>query len=276
MTASDQAIDERGTAEGAKESVGGVRALERGLQLMKCFDVDHASWRIADLARAVNLHKATARRLIKTLEAEGFLVANPDSGEYSLGSSLMPVAYLVRSHDQLVRVAQPYLERLAAETQETVGLSVWTNQGIVQVTHVPTIHFFKPSLLLGNVSRTYGTTHSKLYLAFGPKERLSTLSFGERGRTLTLAEAAKVQEELQQVRESGIAYDIEERTKGVCAVGAALRDGTGEAFASIAVIIPTERFSPAQKKTTTNLVREARVAISRELGFRSGGDSVDG
>ena len=265
--AKDQITEERLTAGGAAPS-GGVRALERGLQIIKRFDVDHPTWRIADLARAVNLHKATARRLIKTLETEGFLVANPDSGEYRLGSSLMPVAYLVRSHDQLIQVAQPHLNRLAAQTEETVGLSAWTDQGLVQMTHVPTIHFFKPNLLIGNVSSTYGTTHSKLYLAFGPEQRLSKLSFGERGQSLTLAEAAKVQEELQRVRESGIAYDIQEQSKGVCAVGAALWDGTGEAFASIAVIVPAERFGPAEKEIITRLVREAAETISRELGFR--------
>lgn len=269
MTVSGQAADARAIqTDGSAEGGGGVRALERGLQLVKCFDVDHPSWRIADLARAVKLHKATARRLIKTLEAEGFLVADSGSGEYRLGSALMPVAYLVRSHDQLVRVAQPYLQQLAAQTEETVGLSVWTDNGIVQVTHVPTIHFFKPSLLLGNVSTTYGTSHSKLYLAFGPEDRLSKLSFGERGQSLTLAEVAKVQQELEEIRRSGIAYDIEERSKGVCAVGAPLMDGTGEAFASIAVIVPTERFSPAQKEAITDLVREAGMGISKGLGFR--------
>ena len=271
VQASDQVIDERAAPDGSAES-GGVRALERGLQIVKCFDVDHPSWRIADLSRAVNLHKATARRLIKTLEGEAFLAFDSESGEYRLGSALMPVAYLVKSHDQLIRVAQPYLEQLAARTEETVGLSVWTDQGIVSVTHVPTIHFFKPALLLGNISALYGTSHSKLYLAFGPEERLSKLTFGERGQDLTLAEAAKVREELEQIRESGIAYDIEERSKGVCAVGAALRDGTGEAFASIAVIVPTERFGPAEKEAITELVREAGAAISGELGFRSGND----
>ncbi|MCL5735683.1 MAG: IclR family transcriptional regulator [Actinobacteria bacterium] len=269
MRASGRAIDERTTQpEGAVESGGGVRALERGLQLIRCFDTEHPSWRIADLARAVGLHKATARRLVKTLESEAFFVLDPDSGEYRLGSALMPVAYLVSSHRQIVQIAHPHLEQLAAQTEETVGLSVWTDGGIVSVEHVPTIHFFKPALLLGNVSTTYGTTHSKIFLAFGPEERLSKLSFGDRGHTLTLAEAARVQEELQQVRESGIAYDLEERSKGVCAVGVPLRDSTGEVVASIAVVAPPDRFGPAQKESISALIRETGMAISGELGFR--------
>jgi DNA-binding IclR family transcriptional regulator len=77
-----------------------------------------------------------------------------------------------------------------------------------------------------------------------------------------------LQEELQRVRESGIAYDLEERSKGVCAVGVPLRDSTGEVIASIAVVVPPDRFGPAQKESISGFVREAGIAISGELGFR--------
>jgi IclR family KDG regulon transcriptional repressor len=264
-----QELEQKDAGRGATaESKGGVRALERGLQLIKCFNVQHSSWRIADLAREVNLHKATTRRLVKTLESESFLVLDPDSGEYRLGSALLPVSYLVRSHNELVRVAHPFLEWLAASTDETVGLAVWTNRGVMHIDHVPTSHFFKPVLITGNVSTTYGTTHSKILLAFGPEERLSKLSFGDRGPSLTLAEAARVHEELQKVRESGIAYDIEERSRGVCAVGAPIRDGSGEVVASLSVVAPTDRFGPTERESATDAIRETAIAISRQLGFK--------
>jgi DNA-binding IclR family transcriptional regulator len=264
-----QELAQKDAGRGATaENGGGVRALERGLQLIKCFDIQHPSWRIADLAREVNLHKATARRLVKTLESESFLVLDPDSGEYRLGSALLPVSYVVRSHNELVRAAHPFLEQLAARTEETVGLAVWTSRGIMHVDHVSTVHFFKPVLIAGNVSTTYGTTHSKILLAFGPEERLSKLSFGDRTASLTLAEAARLHEELQKVRESGIAYDVEERARGVCAVGAPIRDGSGEVVASLSVVVPADRFGPTERESATDAIRETALAISQELGFR--------
>ena len=275
MRDAQQELEQKDAGRGATaENGGGVRALERGLQLIKCFDIQHPSWRIADLAREVNLHKATTRRLVKTLESESFLVLDPDSGEYRLGSALLPVSYLVRSHDELVRLAHPFLERLAARTEETVGFAVWTSRGVMQIDHVSTSHFFKPVLIAGNVSTTYGTTHSKILLAFGPEERLSKLSFGDRGPSLTLAEAARVHEELQKVRETGIAYDIEERAKGVCAVGAPIRDGSGEVVASLSVVVPTDRFGPTERESVTDAIRETAIAISRELGFKVEEDNV--
>ena len=268
MSDAQQGLQQQEGLETGADARGGVRALERGLQLIKCFDTQHPTWRIADLARAVKLHKATTRRLVKTLESESFLDLDSDSGEYRLGSALLPVAYLVRSHEEIVRVAHPFLERLAAGTEETVGLSVWTSDGIMHVDHVQTIHLFKPLLVPGAISTIYGTTHSKILLAFGSEERLSKLSFGDRGSSLSLAEVARVHEELQRVRDSGIAYDIEERSKGVCAVGVPIRDSSGEVVASLAVVVPTDRFGPAQRESISALIRDTGIAISRELGFR--------
>jgi len=244
-----------------------VRALERGLQLIKCFSTRHPSWRIADLARAVNLHKATARRLVKTLESEDFLSLDPLTGEYQLGPALMPIAYLVRSHGQLVRIAHPYLEQLAAETQETVGLSVWTGDGVMHVDHVQTTHFFKPELVPGTVSTIYGTTHSKILLAYGPEERISKLTFGTDGPTLAPDRLTRLHEELERVRLSGIAWDVEERLKGVCAVGVPIRDSSGEVVASLSVVVPTERFGLAQREYIAARAKAIAAAISAKLGF---------
>jgi DNA-binding IclR family transcriptional regulator len=225
-------------------------------------------WRIAELSRAVGLHKATTRRLVLTLEAEGFVTSDPETGEYRLGSALLPLIYVTRTNDELLRIARPFLDRLAAQTEETVAMAVWTEQGIMHIGHIQTTHFFKPPLTMGEVLTEYGTSHSKIFLAFGPEERLSRLSLGDRGKRLTIADAAALRKELDQVRETGIAYDIEERVKGVCAVGVPVRDATGEVIASISVVAPPDRFDDERRESMTKLIRETGEALSYELGYR--------
>lgn len=257
-----------GTTSSPEQSAGGVRTLERGLALLGCFDVDHTSWTIAALGRQIGLHKATARRLVKTLEAQGFLFFDEATGEYRLGSALLPMTYLVRSNDELVRIARPYLERLAAQTQETVGFSVWTEAGILNIEHIHTTRFFKPALLAGSVSTVYGTAHSKILLAFGPEERLTKLTWSQEGRPLTMADTLAVSEELRRVREVGIAYDFEERSQGVCALAVPVWDGTGAVTASIAVVVPPERFGESDRENIAALAVNIGEALSRALGFR--------
>jgi len=253
---------------------GGVRALERGLRILACFSVAHPSWSIAALSKAVGLSRTTTRRLVKTLESEGFLLPEIETGQYRLGSKLFGVAYLARSYEELVRVAHPYLEQLAALTEETVGMTVWTDSGPLLLDNIPTRHFFKPSISPGSMYPEYGSTHSKIFLAFGPEERQSRLFYADRHHPITLAGAAQLHEKLDAVRRTGIAWDFEERIQGVCAVGVPVRDGSREVVAAIGVVVPKERFGVEQQQRVAGLAQEAASALSRELGFQPGGESA--
>jgi len=250
-----------------KSTEGSVRALIRALQILKRFDSEHPSWSLAELSRSVELHKATTRRLVKTLESEGFLQPDRDSGEFRLGSALLPLTYLARSQDHLVRVAHPHLERLAEASGETATLSIWTEGGILLIDHVMTNHYFKPALTLGRTSSEYGTTHSKILLAFGTPDRLARMSLGDSGRSITLAEVEKIHDELKSVRDSGIAFDTE-RFAGVSAVAVPVHDSSAEVVASLSLVIPTDRYTKERRAVFASLVREAGVNLSRDLGFR--------
>lgn len=253
-------------ADGA--NLGGVRALERGLRVLRCFDVNHRSYKISDLSRASGLHRATTWRLVKTLEAEGFLAMDSESGSYHLGSSLLPLAYVIRSSDELVRMARPHMERIASSTGETVGLSVWTVSGPLLVDHIPTTHFFKPSMLTGRIDATYGSTHTKIFLAFGSEERLSRVTSDESYLSLSLAQATGLHEELDTVRKTGIAYDLEETREGVCALGVPVRDDSGEVVASLSIVVPKDRFGATARTQFSAVLTGAAQQLSRELGFR--------
>jgi DNA-binding IclR family transcriptional regulator len=256
------------------QSAGGVRALERGLRIIACFTVAHPNWSIARLSSTLGLSKTTTRRLVKTLESEGFLLGDIETGEYRLGSKLFGVAYLARSYAEFVRIAHPQLEQLAALSGETVDMTVWTESGPLLVDSVPTKHYFKPPLAPGSTYSDYGNAHSKIFLAFGPEARQASLSFPDH-HPITLADANLLHEKLAAVRKTGVAWDFEERVQGVCAVGVPVRDSTSEVVAGIAILVPKERFGPEQRERLAGLAQEAAAALSRELGFEATVSQVD-
>ncbi|MCX6071946.1 MAG: helix-turn-helix domain-containing protein, partial [Chloroflexi bacterium] len=51
----------------SETSSGNVRAVERALQILACFDDEHPERGISDIAQAVKLHKATTHRIVTTL-----------------------------------------------------------------------------------------------------------------------------------------------------------------------------------------------------------------
>lgn len=99
------------------------RTLKKGLVVLGLFDVEAPEWTFSEICRRTRMPKATAFRLVKTLESEQYLSYDRQSGKYHLGTSMLRAAYLTFTHAQLVRVADPFLQQLAEETAETVNLT---------------------------------------------------------------------------------------------------------------------------------------------------------
>src|SRR5690606_26476314 len=75
------------------------------------------------LAAACGLNRATAWRILMTLEAHGLVVADRETGRYRIGFGLAELAGSV-GIDALVQAAHPVLERLCLQTGETASLAV--------------------------------------------------------------------------------------------------------------------------------------------------------
>lgn len=256
---------------GPRDSNGAysVRSLVRGLQILKCFDVDQPEWGLMELSKRTGLHKATCYRLLRTLEAEGFLGYDPLSGRYHLGPSLLKTGYLARANSELVRIAHPHLEKLATFTGETVDLAVWVGDGVLFIDQVLTSHPFKPASSVGRVFTDLGNAHTKVHLAFGPKSwQVRLLAQARKPLTpFTIAESDALLQELERVAREGIAYDLQEQAMGTCAVAAPVRDSTGQVRASISIVAPEERFGIGEMRKFAQDVRETATAISLDLGY---------
>lgn len=59
-----------------------------------------------------------------------------------------------------------------------------------------------------------------------------------------------------EIRRAGVAYDREEHTEGICAVGAAVSDGSDPAAVAISVPVPAPRFH-GNETTLADAVRKA-------------------
>lgn len=69
----------------------------------------------------------------------------------------------------------------------------------------------------------------------------------------TITDMAKLETELRQVELSGLSYDIEEHTLGVCAIGTGFVDPMGTAY-SISIPVPRQRFEAKQRSLSEPLL----------------------
>lgn len=99
-----------------------TRTVERALQLLgSVCDAGHIS--LAEAARGTELSASTALRLLRTLEASGF-VRREDDGGYRPGMRIVQLGAQALSHESLVSLAAEPMRRLVAATGESAYLSV--------------------------------------------------------------------------------------------------------------------------------------------------------
>ena len=72
-----------------------VRSVERALAILDCFNYDHASFSLVELAKEIDLSASTTLRLVSTLEKKNYLYRNPESGRYYLGARLAQLGNVI-------------------------------------------------------------------------------------------------------------------------------------------------------------------------------------
>src|ERR1700709_2861636 len=106
-----------------------VETRARGLRLLKKFGVTSGPMTLSDLARAAELPRATARRILFTLERDGFVAT--DGKLFTLTPHVLTLAASYLRSSQVVSVLQPVLDRIAAAAQEISSLAVLDGDEVV-------------------------------------------------------------------------------------------------------------------------------------------------
>ena len=245
--------------------------LEKGIRILNCFDVEHPEWSLADLAARAGVARPTAYRLVKTLLDLDYLSRDPATSTYRLGPGLMKATYVMFSHAELAGIAHPFMEELTAETTESTCLGVWRDHEVLIVDVVLADRPFKLSVPIGLAMPSFGTAHSKVFLAFGPEDvrRRALAQKLERRTERTITDPQVLDEVLDQVKREGVAFGLQEWELGTCAVSAPIFGPSGQIMAAVAVVAPNERFGSAEMRTNAAAVRRTATQISQRLGYQA-------
>src|SRR3981189_3380547 len=107
--------------DGEERATDFVESLDRGLRLLQMFGTTSGPMTLSDLARAAELPRATARRILFTLAHGGFVTT--DGKLFTLTPHVLTLAASYLRSSQVVTVLQPVLDRIASAAQEISSLS---------------------------------------------------------------------------------------------------------------------------------------------------------
>lgn len=259
--------------QGAKSTNGDsafvVRALAKGLSILALFDAENREWALDEIAERAGLPRMTAYRMIRTMESAWFLVRDPVTNRYHLGPALLASTYLSEGYAELAAIVRPYLHDLAERTGEAATLAIEVDGVAVSVDMVDTPRPFRREVAVGRIIGDTANANGKVFAAFKPPAEREAILAQERPQlTLnTITDPASLARELDSVAKDGVAFDLEERNMGTCAVAAPVRDQLGKVIAAISVVAPTGRFGPTEKKSHADAVKEVASALSAFLGY---------
>jgi len=124
-----------------------VESLDRGLRLLERFGTTSGPMTLSDLARAAELPRATARRILLTLERGGFVAT--DGKLFTLTPHVLTLAASYLRSSQVVTVLQPVLDRIATTAQEISSLSVLDGDEVVFIARGSPARVFSAGLDIG-------------------------------------------------------------------------------------------------------------------------------
>ena len=238
-----------------------VEALARGLDVLTCFDADHPTMSLTDVASATGLARPTARRLLLTLQELGF-VRSVD-GAFRLTPQVLTLGMAYVGALGLWEIARPHLEALVARTGESSSMAQLDGSDIVYIARVAVPKIIALRVEIGTRFPATRTSQGKVLLAaLTPAELSATLAHPSRAGLPPHAEpsAEELRDELTEVRARGWALADEELAPGVRSVAVPVRDGTGTVRAAMNVTVH------AAETTTERLVEEHLPLLLRTAG----------
>jgi IclR family pca regulon transcriptional regulator len=147
---------------------------------------------------------------------------------------VLELGYAYLSGLSFQEIAQPHMERLVHEVNESSSISVIDDTEIVYVVRVPTRRIMSITLTVGTRLPAYATSMGRVLLAALPPEELDARLKRIIPRKLTahtLTTKKALREEIERVREQGFATVDQELEEGLRSAAVPVVDANGETAA---------------------------------------------
>ncbi|WP_415383322.1 IclR family transcriptional regulator [Halosimplex sp. TS25] len=197
---------------------------------------------LTELTAEFDLSNSSIHNYLKTLEEDGYVVKNGQ--EYKIGLRLLDLGGFARRDRRLYDIAKSEVTSLAESTGEMANLLVEEKGMGVYLHRAHGDNAVKTDSYIGQRVHLHNTALGKAILAYFPEERVDEI-IEQHGlpcttpNTITTRDA--LFEELETIREEGVAFDDEARVKGLRCVAVPIVNNNDHVEGAISVSGPTSR-----------------------------------
>lgn len=252
---------------------GSIQSIERAAAMLRLLGAAREPVTLGELAQHLELAKATAHGIVRTLCDVGFVAQESESGRYLLTGNLATLGDALDPHLLRSR-AMTWADGLAGQTGLEVQIGITDARApggtdTLEILH----HVYRPDgslqrLRVGERQPLHATSLGLVLLAFAPTTaRLHRLPI-TRYTALTVVNREALARLVRTTRRRGWAHLDGGFRPGVAGLAAPIRHQLGVAVGAIAVVGPAERLQSANGEPLAPLLRrvvETAALISTNL-----------
>ena len=239
---------------------------ERALHLLEMIASASPPPTLRDLTDGIQLPKATTHRFVSLLEKLGFVQRTLDGRHYLVGQRLTRMAIDVMRSSLLMAPGRAILTSLVREIGETCNVAMLDGSEMIYVDRVESDWPLQIRLGVGSHIPLYCTASGKLFLSLMPSSLQRALVGSgplPQHTARTIVDPAKLEVELQRIRDTEVGTDNEEFIDGMIAVAVPVLDPRGTICAAVAVHGPTARLPLQRAIELAPVLRKAADQIAQ-------------
>lgn len=221
-----------------------MAGLGKGLAVIECFSDSHRRLTISQAAALTEMSRAAARRCLITLRHLGYV--SFDGKFYALTPRVLRLGYAYVAAGELPQLAQPILDALSSDIQESCSASVLDGADIIYIARSAKKRIMAVDLGVGSRLPAYCTSMGRVLLAaLDPKEARARIEASPRRRQTphTRTNVEEIMRAVDQARAQGYCVIDQELEIGLVSLAVPVQDGTGHTVAALNTSMQSARLS---------------------------------
>jgi IclR family pca regulon transcriptional regulator len=238
----DETTDDMGTEVPRRAF---VQSLERGLQVLRVFDVEHPEMTLSDVARLTGLDRAATRRFLCTFVELGYM--RLDGRLFSLKPKLLELGYAYLSALRLPQIAEPHLKLLSQQVHESSYVSIAEDDENICVAYVPVRRIWAATITVGTRLPLLSTGSGRVLLAGQSDNKVRDFLARHPVPQITphtQRDPEALVAEIAKIRRQGFAFVDQELEEGLRVVAAPVRSPSGQVIAAVSVSTLAGSYTP--------------------------------
>ena len=211
-----------------------IASFAKGLRVLECFGAEHPRRSVSEVAAATGLDRATARRCLLTLHAEGY--AEYDGKYFTLTPRTLRLGMGALASLPLSQVVQPWLDQLTEQIGQSCSVSILDGAEIVYLARAAQRRVMSIGLMPGSRLPAHCTSMGRVLLAALPDAEARAIVEGSdlTPRTaFSLTDPEEVLVRIAEVGRLGYALIDQEVETGLRSIAVPVLDARGATVAAL-------------------------------------------